>query len=148
LEPLVSPACSGWLSLDLCLHRPFTSSFVGFHHSCGNAQIRQAESAHSRRAAAVDGIQDQAVVWSAVMMANLKPYRTLRLGERQEGWKMAEFGMGLPNDMLDHLAKTKWWRDLLAYRDDGTPLFVAVRDNYLSMIFGWRGLRDIKNWSS
>jgi hypothetical protein len=46
---------------------------------------------------------------------------------------MAEFGMGLPNDMLDHLAKTKWWRDLLAYRDDGTPLFVAVRDNYLSI---------------
>ena len=46
---------------------------------------------------------------------------------------MAEFGMGLPNDMLDNLMKTEWWRDLLAYRDDGTPLFVAVRDNYLSI---------------
>ena len=47
---------------------------------------------------------------------------------------MTEFGMGLPNDMLDHLMKMEWWRDLLTYRDDKTPLFVAVRDNYLSIV--------------
>ena len=46
---------------------------------------------------------------------------------------MAEFAMGLPNDMLDHLMKMEWWCNLLAYRDEGTPLFVAVRDNYLSI---------------
>jgi hypothetical protein len=46
---------------------------------------------------------------------------------------MAEFAMGLPNDMLDHLMKMEWWCNLLAYRDEGTPLFVAVRNNYLSV---------------
>jgi hypothetical protein len=46
---------------------------------------------------------------------------------------MTEFGTGLPNDMLDHLMKMEWWRDLLTYRDGKTPLFVAVRDNYLSI---------------
>jgi hypothetical protein len=46
---------------------------------------------------------------------------------------MNEFAMRLPNDMLDHLMKMEWWRALLAYRDDGTPLFVAVRNNYLSI---------------
>jgi hypothetical protein len=46
---------------------------------------------------------------------------------------MTEFEKGLANDMLDHLMKVEWWRDLLTYRDGKTPLFVAVRDNRLSI---------------
>ena len=46
---------------------------------------------------------------------------------------MAEFAIGLPNGMLDDLTKMKWWRDLLVYRHEGTPLFVAVRHDYLSV---------------
>ena len=41
------------------------------------------------------------------------------------------FKIGLPDGMLNRLAEKEWWRDLLAYDDD--PLFVAVRDNYLSV---------------
>jgi hypothetical protein len=44
------------------------------------------------------------------------------------------FQIRLPNDMLERLGKTEWWRDLLKYRDEeNNPLFVAVRNNYLSV---------------
>src|SRR5947208_5490815 len=53
---------------------------------------------------------------------------------------MTRFAMGLPDGMLDQLDETKWWGHLLAYRDEGTPLFVALRDNYLSGYVSGRAL--------
>jgi hypothetical protein len=46
-------------------------------------------------------------------------------------------------DMLDRLGEKEWWQHLLAYRDEGTPptpLFVAVRNTYLSVYVRGRAL--------
>jgi len=59
------------------------------------------------------------------------------------------FEIGLPDDMLDRMWKREWWRELLAYRDEGIPLFVAVRNNYLSVYVCGRAIfkeiREKKN---
>jgi hypothetical protein len=43
------------------------------------------------------------------------------------------FDIRLPGGLLDRLGNMPWWSDLLAYRDEGRPLFVAARDMYLSV---------------
>lgn len=44
-----------------------------------------------------------------------------------------QFAMRLPTGMVSRLADTDWGQELLGFRDGKDHLFIAVRDNYLSV---------------
>lgn len=50
------------------------------------------------------------------------------------------FTIGLPDDLLPKLNKQQWWRELLAYRYQGAPLFIGLRDDYISVYVNGRAI--------